>query len=574
MSGGFNLVSAIHYINDCNRKGGYIVSYDDVKAFDRASVRYCDLVMTAMDFPPQFRAWVRMLHSGANTQLLAGSSGLTRSIQVTFSLRQGDGLSMPLYCIQREPFLRRIATLLTGLRIGRNPVVSYQEIDEDFCDDTNIVSSDLDDITKFDVEMKKYEAQSGSMLSRSKKCKIFFLGSWRGRQEAPLPWLKVVEELRVFGLILTPEYKTTLSKTWQETFRGFQKTIFSWKQRNFDSMYQRVEAVRTFALSKLWYVSQILPLPPKFASKIESLTSSFLFKGKTERLELMELCLPPERGVLSLPEIRSRADALRLKHLCRMLEQRECGAYRHLCYWQASSLQMYTNVPEMMNLAPVYHGRLPAFFQHAEGLLLEGFLFFQVLPRELDMVTTKELYKSFTTDLPDTKITNKFVTINFPAVVWPRLAFTVLEPAVRQLVFDLVHSLVRNRVRLYQQGRVEDPWCHVCPEVAGQRPHQNTVHIFTSCCLVRQPWEYVKALVRTHQPGGELLTVEELVTFTFPAQHQDREVVWILANFFSMVWSECGLRGRELKVAGVRGMLQSRLRSVRLRKVGTILVQL
>ena len=38
MSGGFNLISAIQYINESAGRGGYIVRYDDMKAFDRASV--------------------------------------------------------------------------------------------------------------------------------------------------------------------------------------------------------------------------------------------------------------------------------------------------------------------------------------------------------------------------------------------------------------------------------------------------------------------------------------------------------------------------------------------------------
>ena len=96
MSGGFNLISAIQYINNNVGRGGFLISYDDLKAFDRASVQYCVMVMKAMGFPRRFRNWVSMLHSGASTQLLAGYSGLTRSILVTFSLRQGDGLSMPL----------------------------------------------------------------------------------------------------------------------------------------------------------------------------------------------------------------------------------------------------------------------------------------------------------------------------------------------------------------------------------------------------------------------------------------------------------------------------------------------
>ena len=45
-------------------------------------------------------------------------------------------------------------------------------------------------------------------------------------------------------------------------------------------MFQQAEVARTFAQSKLWCVSQVLPLPKPIAKKIESLLSSFLFSGK------------------------------------------------------------------------------------------------------------------------------------------------------------------------------------------------------------------------------------------------------------------------------------------------------
>ena len=95
----------------------------------------------------------------------------------------------------------------------------------------------------------------------------------------------------------------------------------SWKQRSFESLTQKVEFAKTFALSKLWYVRQVLPLPPSVAKKVESQLSTFLFEGKPELLKLQELFLPVKRGGLGLPEERSRAESLRLKQLCRMLHQ-------------------------------------------------------------------------------------------------------------------------------------------------------------------------------------------------------------------------------------------------------------
>ena len=85
-----------------------------------------------------------------------------------------------------------------------------------------------------------------------------------------------LEGLKVLSLFLTPHYKTTLHRTWEEVIKGFRKTISSWKERDLGSIFLRVEAVNMFPLSKLWYVSQVLPLPSSFAKKFNSLLSSFI----------------------------------------------------------------------------------------------------------------------------------------------------------------------------------------------------------------------------------------------------------------------------------------------------------
>ena len=88
-----------------------------------------------------------------------------------------------------------------------------------------------------------------------------------------------------------------------------------------------------------------------------------------------------------------------------------------MCYWLAPVLQ--NHLPEMMELSPVYHGGLPDFLQQAADLLIEGFNAYNVSPRELGDVTSKMLYKNFTSVFQDSKVTEKFPQVNFPGVVWP-----------------------------------------------------------------------------------------------------------------------------------------------------------
>jgi hypothetical protein len=63
--------------------------------------------------------------------------------------------------------------------------------------------------------------------------------------------MKVVDEMKIFGFTVCPTYQKTLEKTWARVVRGFVKVLFSWQSRQLETLSQRVEVVKVFALSKL-----------------------------------------------------------------------------------------------------------------------------------------------------------------------------------------------------------------------------------------------------------------------------------------------------------------------------------
>ena len=84
----YDIIATVDYVNKLNRPA-FIASYDLVKAYDRASIRFLMLVMEKMGFPVVFRRWVEMLHKDATTCLKL-PTGLSRIITETFSFQQGD----------------------------------------------------------------------------------------------------------------------------------------------------------------------------------------------------------------------------------------------------------------------------------------------------------------------------------------------------------------------------------------------------------------------------------------------------------------------------------------------------
>jgi hypothetical protein len=256
-----NIISSIDYIN-AHKISAYMVSFDMFKAYDRVMLDYLMKIMTAMKFPDIFILWVQMLHEGATTCFLL--SFLTQPMKVLFSIRQGDPLSMLLYIIYIEPLLLKISRMTMGLRVS-----SFVQKDDDYCDDLNFLSESIDDLLVIETIFVKFENISGAILSRSWKSKVMGLGLWRNRVDWPLPWLQIRSELKVFGFQITPAYKSSLERCWTECFAGFHRTLMSWSSRQLETLVQRVEVLRIFGTSKLWYKASALPLPVKFAKKFE-----------------------------------------------------------------------------------------------------------------------------------------------------------------------------------------------------------------------------------------------------------------------------------------------------------------
>ena len=164
-----------------------------VKAYDRAMIGFLLKVMERMGFPDTFRRWIKMLHHEATTCLVL-PNGLSRSLMVMFSLRQGDPLSMNLYSLQQEPLLRMLRATLTGLVI-----TNFRLVDKSYCDDVETMSSDVQDLVKFDKVMQKFEETSGAILSRNIKSKVMGLGTLKNKNDWPenVKWMQTVKEMNI-----------------------------------------------------------------------------------------------------------------------------------------------------------------------------------------------------------------------------------------------------------------------------------------------------------------------------------------------------------------------------------------
>ena len=560
LTGVYNILSSIDYVNKFNLKA-FLASWDALKAYDRASTVFLDKVTERMAFPQVFRSWLQMLHHGATTRLLL-PTGLSPEISVSFSFRQGDCIAGDLYCITQEPLLRMLRKKLDGL-----PISNFRQLDEDYMDDIQFLSSNEQDLVTFDMVVQQFGRMSGFLLSRDHKSKVMGLGQWQDKNDWPLTWLKSVSELKVLGFIICPRFTDTLQRSWEVVYRGFERTVFSWENRALSTLQQRVSVLQKFALSKLWYVAQVLPLPNPVAKKIESRLSSFIFKGRPERLKLTELENTQGQGGLGLTCIVTKAGCLMLRQSLRILSRPEETCFQHIGYWLGHHL--VEAFPELVQLGPsvqVLHRKFLLHTTMAE-LLEEGLSRAEYEPGKLGYTTTKAIYKGRIADvLMSPKVEEKFPDVDFPKVVYPRMAFRILEPDSKDVLFAIVHGLIHNKEQMFLQGRAQDPYCQV-QECQGKV--QDLEHLFCSCTLVVDAWDWLRLRVLEILPGdsGMAISNKEFLLLQFPASTMDQECVWLLGSFFNEVKATVCGKKRKLGAAVLAGKLRSKLYRLRGRAV-------
>ena len=526
-----------------------------------------------------------------------------------------DPLALNLYILQQEPLLRMVRATLTGLLI-----TNFRLMDSSYCDDVETLSSDVDDLVKFDKVMQKFEEMSGAILSRTIKSKVMGLGSLKAKHDWPheVSWIKTVSEMKIFGFTICPTYKDTATKTWKRVVRGFEQVLFSWESRQLETLSQRVQVVRTFALSKLYYVAQVLPLPGEHKRKVESRLSSFIFRGRHERLSLSELENTCEKGGLGLPNILVKADALLIRQMCRILNQPEEESFRMLGYWLGGELRetgFDDNFPELADLGPVslvmsnsfpLHEYMLNTFQEALGRgevkrdngpvavsaqndavlragrqaaqlagrgdawdqqqnAAQGDRLARVIPPPrtiLKSVTTKAIYTSRMTDLLlPPKVEAKFPLVNFPEMVYTRMNHKILEIRQRDVSFSVIHGLYKNRERLFQQGRADDG---LCANQACKRSGlvESLEHIFCLCYRVRTAWLWLRSKVTellSDQGPAPVVSNIELLMLMYPKCRREAEVVFLLCAFMELVHREVSVKQKELMVGTVRGVIRAKV---------------
>ena len=500
-----------------------LLSFDLFKAFDRVFVVFLLKVMKAMNFSEKFCDWIAMLHKGAKTRFILDF--LTEEIELSFSIRQGDPLSMLLFIIYVEPLLMYLERKVGGIRVG-----SIIQTDESYCDDINVMVNNIEDFKIIDDAFKKFEDMSGAILSRNSKSKILALGSWTGKSDWPLAWLKSVSEVKVFGVWLCASYKEIITVNWRFRLQRFEDAVKSWGSRFLDSLSQRIEVLRVFALSRLWYLASALPTKREFVKKVEQVCGRFIWNqsGRILRIKMEELKKPRDEGGLGMPCFSSMCDSLLVRQLLRMLVSEDFKTIGHVRFWMGARLD------QMFQLSGgAGAGWFPDHFASMIDLLNEAVSAGIVKEANWKIISNKDIYKFYISLLPKVKVEIESGLDYKPA--WKRLVNEVLDPSISDTLLLLIHNKLPTAERLHRIGVRDTSFCLVCPGGIVE----DAVHFFCECVRVERAWSWVRSrIVCLLGSSGSSVSNWELLNLFFPRSGFEKEILWLIGVTVQKFWTE------------------------------------
>ncbi|EIE76089.1 hypothetical protein RO3G_00793 [Rhizopus delemar RA 99-880] len=315
---------------------------DQEKAYDRVHPSYLSQVMIRFGVPPPLVITIIGLFFSINISININGF-LTTSFVAQRGLRQGDPLSLLLFNIAFDPFLRLISSdpLYSGFSFGQLQDTRYLDDSprppsDDACppppvkilayaDDVLVFLHSPSDFVRLKNAVDIYDAASNAKLNFNKTQAFSLYGD-------PLPnWQQFLvshninswhDRLSTHSLIYLgyPVYSSTAQRTLyvNQLTNKIALSCQVHSQRNL-SIRSRVTVLNCLIFSRLWHVLQVLPLTKKQIATLQGLGSRFLNANSFPKISFATLSLPRSQGGLGALDPAVQIQALQWRWLLPMI---------------------------------------------------------------------------------------------------------------------------------------------------------------------------------------------------------------------------------------------------------------
>ena len=484
-----NLVRDILDMIDKTNEPAILVSLDQEKAFDRVDHDFMLRVLRKFGFGPSFCRWVEIFYANAYSRILVNGS-LSSPVYLKRGVRQGCPLSPLLYVLISEVLSVQVRNckeiegfLLPGAGGLQSKISQYAD------DATCILKSETSLCNLLKI-VENYELGSGAKLNTA-KTEAMWLGRWRANSATPFG-LKWVTKMRILGVFFSNGLLRVDNDNWKPKLDKLSSVLGLWSQRDL-SFIGRAMIVNVLGASRLWHVAKILPPPSWVSERFNSIVWPFIWKGRMENVSRERCCAPVKHGGLNIVNFLTKCESLRISSFQSLRDEFGTAKWHFLaryflgnrlstldrrfcspsvsCPSSAKPSTYYCNCLTIFARLHSKLGSLPDDLscKHIYDLLL-------VLPR---LAPKCSGFWGAVVDRP----------INRWASVWRKSRLKLVENKKNDLIWLLIHRVVRVRYALKSWGYIDNDKCAICNRV------ETIEHCFLKCSRVVKIWDHFSPLL-------------------------------------------------------------------------------
>ena len=553
----------IEYTNNKNVEG-LLLTIDQEKAFDKIDRKFLFRALERFNLGKNFVTAIKQTMKN-NQSLIINNGYMGKPFNIKRGVRQGDPISLMLYCIAVESLSLEIKQNknIDGIPMPgtKNKLKVMQ-----YADDTTIFVRNPDSINELFKILNNFEQATGSNINKT-KTKGLALGGFdystyentlkqNNQNNHNINWCNQ-SGIKILGTNFFTDLDVTATANWQKAVEKLKTKLKSFKYRNV-SLRCKAIYINTLALSKVWFTANLFPASKTTEKEIKKQISVYLWQSDyAEPVKRKILNLPASKGGLGILDVAQQCLALRTKHL---LQIQELEPPHESVFFQKYLLAMSlsglanTKYPQWRFFAkndfPKTLNSPPFYYRDVIENLKNNLTIFELKPK-----STKNIYQHLTNaqNNRDIENTEKKWNAIFQKVlpwkrIWERSFNSHAQGPSQNTPWRLLHDSLPTLEKVKNWKKNRGRGCTSCKTC---NLSENTLHPFLFCKKARTVWTAFRKIYETLLPQKKFNIVHSIFYInieTLPQHSPLAKLVTTITNvIITELWRSRNLREKENK---------------------------
>ena len=296
-------------------------------------------------------------------------------------------------------------------------------------------------------EFEKWGKFSGGEINKS-KAKILNINGVIDKEFEHL----CVDEMRILGVKF--DRNGISSSNIKEVFNKIDSSLYLWNFKQFDMM-QRITALKTFILSKLWFILNFITLQRNEIIILERKIFQFLWSDQQELIKRATLIKAKEENGLDMIDINSKIVAIKIKQYLYLLKNYNRIEYQYCLKWLKFKMRDLIN---NINIIPYETGQ-NEFYENVIIIINQNRATIDELINKNMQMNLKFIYKMIKAKReinPKIEIINNHREIDWKTVYNKNL-FKKLPSRFKIFNYKLLFGVISTRQKIFKMKR-----CNFC----------------------------------------------------------------------------------------------------------------